>query len=161
MIKVYYAGKINKNDWRHILYKNLRGANSPIINDNLIYNGPFFISCDHGCYHGENSHGVGTNKDVCEIEMNKSKTEAFINCINYINDSDIVFAYINSMDCYGTIAEIGYAYSERKEIYIAVDSKLKNKINDLWFVLQMANKMTVNNDIVEAHNEFKKWLGGK
>ena len=23
--------------------------------------GPFFLSCDHSCYHGQNSHGVGLN----------------------------------------------------------------------------------------------------
>jgi hypothetical protein len=30
------------------------------------YSGPFFVGCDHGCFHGENSHGCGLNNITTE-----------------------------------------------------------------------------------------------
>ena len=74
---VYLAGKIRRNEWRDIIYQT-RGAvwdsdkftydgfaNFFVqVNDGLTITGPFFISCDHGCYHGERSHGVGAVDDI-------------------------------------------------------------------------------------------------
>jgi hypothetical protein len=47
-IKIYMAGKIEKNCWRHSITNKLRSAEDKpfVISDNLIYNAPFFIGCD-------------------------------------------------------------------------------------------------------------------
>jgi hypothetical protein len=43
---------------------------------------------------------------------------------NMIEDCDILLAWINALDCYGTIFEIGYANAIGKKIFIAYDSSL-------------------------------------
>ena len=55
--KVYAAGKIHKNDWRPVR----RGGEliDTVELEKYVYVGPFFIGCDHGCFHGDNSHGAG------------------------------------------------------------------------------------------------------
>jgi hypothetical protein len=70
---VYLAGKIGRNDWRHELVPELRGTVNgdcldpePVLFDptlridcgDFVYVGPFFVSCDHGCFHGPASHGA-------------------------------------------------------------------------------------------------------
>lgn len=84
-MKIYLAGKINKNCWRHSIVAGLGNASSPLpafvegvsefghgtqldlpewpVLKNAIfghhdYVGPYFRSCDHGCFHGDGRHGV-------------------------------------------------------------------------------------------------------
>jgi hypothetical protein len=77
--RLYFAGKIGQNDWRHKLVPRLDraiisggNANEDLYNPNFvlpcppqhrqakfIYGGPFFVGCDHGGFHGPKSHGVG------------------------------------------------------------------------------------------------------
>ncbi len=78
---VYLAGKIARNDWRHRIvedgnksvHSKLRNhsfeENGPYLNftfsDKLFrYVGPFFVACDHSCYHGRTTHGVGNGERV-------------------------------------------------------------------------------------------------
>jgi hypothetical protein len=80
---IYLAGKIRKNDWRESIIPDIKYwieghdirsiesiANWPIlegvIKEKYNYTGPFFVSCDHGCYHGPNSHGYGAMDAGCE-----------------------------------------------------------------------------------------------
>lgn len=75
-MRIYLAGKIAMNDWRHRVVPQLRGAvdeaetwnmtrptTFPILTRAIFgehdYVGPFFLSCDHGCAHGASTHGVG------------------------------------------------------------------------------------------------------
>ena len=168
MKKVYYAGKIGKNDWRHDIFENLRSVRLEEVEShtkyltisNVTYNGPYFISCDHGCYHGENTHGVGVGSgyNLCS-DGRRNEAMAYNDCLSYIKSSDIVFVYIDSMDCYGTISEIGYAKAIGKPIYIVLDNKKlsKDEIRDLWFVLQMGNTVVKTNDLCKEHDKFIEW----
>jgi hypothetical protein len=83
-LKVYLAGRISKCDWRHKLVlhlgNNIDGGvegwrevkELPMIDGNT-YVGPFFVGCDHGCYHGANRHGasggVCYSSDVTKREI--------------------------------------------------------------------------------------------
>lgn len=85
-MKVYLAGKISRDDWRKSLdgVRPFSISANDVVDDVNLKNkhvhefetyfgelpvvsrhpyievtGPFFLSCDHGCYHGDNSHGVG------------------------------------------------------------------------------------------------------
>lgn len=76
-LQIYLAGKIYPNDWRHSIVTDLRNALEqpgdawtlyketewPVGNRAIFgcydYVGPYFIGCDHGGFHGENSHGYG------------------------------------------------------------------------------------------------------
>ncbi len=165
-MKIYLAGKVGKNDWRHTIVAGLRNAYSlvydysdhagclcfPIL-DNAIfgehhYAGPYFISCDHGCLHGAEQHGLGvTEGAACASLIVPSdshgntdpawKWQVRAACLNAIDRSDIVFAYIDSSDCHGTIAEIGYAYAKQKTIWIAFASNAL--VDELWFVASLAD----------------------
>ena len=145
---VYLAGKIHKNGWRDKIldYSVTICGEKDIIatkaSEYLFSCGPFFISCDHGCYHGENSHGVGAYKigeefpDRCQ---GKGTPQALVPtvCMNQINKSDFVFAYIDSASCYGTLCEIGYAIGKGKPVAVMfATDKLKN---DMWFIAEIAN----------------------
>jgi hypothetical protein len=55
-----------------------------------------------------------------------------------IRSSDMLFAFIDSYDCYGTLIEIGFAYGQGKRVYLAYDSPLRYRFNDFWFVTRCA-----------------------
>ena len=114
----------------------------------LDYTGPYFMSCDHGCFHGKNSHGVGAfdggeikdsvKHDGLEkvLEDRKKRQEHTVMlCRKAIENSSIFFAWIDDKTCYGTIAEIGYAKALGKTILIGG----KKRFEDLWFVYAMAD----------------------
>lgn len=78
-MKIYLAGKVGANDWRHGVVSGLRDAfpqsggwpytddpapgRFPVLERAILgehdYVGPFFVSCDHGGFHYDRSHGVG------------------------------------------------------------------------------------------------------
>lgn len=142
--KIYFAGKIGVSDWRHSLVvseKIQKGSHSLLRNhdywgiwdkskmyeylpfsDNLIYSGPFFISDDHGCCHGESKHGAGID---CGENVHITKKDIFNGCIEQISHSDYIFCWIDSLDCYGTIFELGMAHNMRKKIFIGIDKRLE------------------------------------
>lgn len=153
---IYLAGKISPtNDWRgKIMTDNFRVcsfggydvidyggkkflADEAIIDipetDNLKTCGPFFLSCDHSCFHGVSSHGLGANQEPCiqENEIRFSEQDVKDICLSQINRSDLVLAYIDSPDCYGTLYEISYAESKDIPVIIVFETpKLKQ---DMWF----------------------------
>ena len=74
-IRIYLAGKITKNGWRKEIVPQLRSAwGAPCLDAadwrdidplefylggvHFHYVGPYFVGCDHGCFHGPNSHGI-------------------------------------------------------------------------------------------------------
>lgn len=150
---VYLAGKIEFEDWRgaFIDYRSASLWESDVdpvdwfisrrvvINESATMTGPFFISCDHGCYHGEGTHGV-----QCEwncIGANRMLTRIDVEYISrkQIDAADVVLAYINDRTCYGTLAEIGYARARNKYIIVVYDSG--ELLDEMWFVGEMANRV--------------------
>ena len=146
-IVVYLAGKIRKNGWRNTIVPGLRNhwceaqdvteANQyeKTIFDHVYTSGPFFISCDHGCYHGDNIHGVGANGRGCGESVPGNIVPAI--CMNQIERCNFVFAYINSRTCYGTLCEIGYAFAKRRPVAVMFSDPSLRK--DMWFVAEIAN----------------------
>lgn len=145
---VYLAGKIAKNDWRHEVVDGLKRAayaieqhnpqfyDWPVLEHAIFghhhYSGPHFMGCDHGCYHGPGTHGAGGDGQTCgrmggDIEDRRWDIRHW--CLDAIERSDVVFAWIDAPDCYGTIAEIGYAYGRGKDVFIA----WPEPIDDMWF----------------------------
>jgi hypothetical protein len=144
-VKIYLAGKITKNGWRESLVKELRDsfdweddmtqiARWPVLFNGIApdvhYTGPYFIRCDHGCYHGDNQHGVGLKNGGCSENYNLRQRHIIRLCKRAILDSDFVFAWIDSPDCYGTIAEIGIAHAAGVRIHIAGPARF----DELWFL---------------------------
>lgn len=72
-----------------------------------------------------------------------TRSGAVNRCLNQIDFCDAVHAYINSLDCYGTLVELGYAAAKGKPIYLVIDSSLQQfsaaacfgeEKDELWFV---------------------------
>jgi hypothetical protein len=152
-MKIYLAGKIAKGDWRHDVVAGLRHANSyfdagtdewPILENAILrrhdYTGPFFVGCDHGCYHGKDTHGY--KGGCCGPECDDVKVSRL--CRKALDVSDVVFAWIDAPDAYGTIFEIGYAIAKGTNVYLGISSALKNR-SDLWFI---AESLLYNSDIL-------------
>src|SRR5690606_15415911 len=153
-MKVYLAGKVSNNDWRHgIVGWELRNADGngnwrdfriPFGNG-LIYTGPFFVACDHGCSHVRGEHGVVpemcqpayqrdhcapnydeegrrpwdiTVSDGAPENYNPQRKRLHLNCTQAIDDSDLVFAWLDDPSAFGSIWELGYAAG--RDIHTAV-----------------------------------------
>lgn len=142
-LAVYLAGKISKHGWRDKIVSHFpedEYAETKV--NGVISCGPFFIACDHGCYHGDNSHGVGayeTGEEFPERCEGKGTPQALVPtvCTNQIDKSNFVFAYIDSDSCYGTLCEIGYAIG--KNIPVAVMFSKKTLKRDMWFIAEIVN----------------------
>lgn len=83
LIRVYFAGKVRKNCWRHELVPNLGGVHHGCCGEDHVEGdglwravetnikrcctvGPFFVADDHGCYHGDGQHGWLGRWDLSE-----------------------------------------------------------------------------------------------
>ena len=128
--QVYIAGKISHADFREELIPGLwqhQWGNPYLETDSFIYLGPYTVNCAHGCFSGAASHGcIGedgartvTAKDVIETNM-----EA-------IRKADIVIAYINATDCFGTMFEIGWALRAGKRVVMCMSPTVP--ANEFWF----------------------------
>jgi hypothetical protein len=151
---VYLAGKIGFHDWRERFYYVAFWEHFPVnelserfvhVSDELTVTGPFFISCDHGCYHGKNKHGVGAVDSLhSEHEWggcmgNYYTRQDVLNiCKRQIDRAEIVFAYIDEGDCYGTLAEIGYAHAKGKDIVIVFSNEKLRR--EMWFADKMQQR---------------------
>ena len=183
-MKVYLAGKISTGDWRSCLdgYRAFSMDAADIVDDENEENentqlfesffgelpviskhpyievtGPFFLSCDHSCYHGNNSHGVGaiSSKDPEAFHNGEwsgcagttfSRNEVAEICTRQICKADMVFAYINSDDCYGTLCEIGYGAGIGKPIAVMFDNS--KRAESMWFVRELAcDVFTLDNEV--------------
>jgi hypothetical protein len=151
---VYLAGKIGKNDWRHELVEELRsyGSNElyedptkewPIlpnaIEGGFSYSGPFFIACDHGCSHGENTHGYDEGclgpafyDEIKRRDNTQRKVHIAEQCRKALERSDYVFAWIDDLTAYGTLFELGYAKALGKKIFLAIPEHFHDE-RELWF----------------------------
>ena len=150
----YLAGKIEFHDWRERFYSVDFNEDAPVaewanhsepVNRSLTVTGPFFIRCDHGCYHGPDRHGVGAVEQIHHSDEwggcmgNFFTREDVLNiCMSQIDRAEIVFAYIDHDDCYGTLTEIGYAYAKGKDIVIIFSNDKLRK--EMWFADKMQQR---------------------
>ena len=157
--KIYLAGKITNDWWRGNILDNepsefdrTRGisltypdfhtfCDSEEEFDKFIITGPHSISCDHGCFH-RSKHASSNHFEEGWEDGGFYKEDVLLACLHQIDKSDIVFAYINHDDLYGTIAEIGYARAKGKPIYIMfANNELYNKH---WFINEMCTSSCVS-----------------
>lgn len=148
--RIYFAGKMSQNDWRHQLVPDLRGAVSQGYNDEDLFNpsltihcqgfdygGPFFVACDHGCYHGPTRHGVtgGCTNDV------DVRDRVFAVNLARVFRANSIFAYIENADAFGTALEIGFAHAHDKPVYLGfANAELQT---ELWMSAHAATAVHV------------------
>lgn len=170
--RVYLAGQITNNRWRNALYKNgvgdgWRNPGETLSADatqrefiyseydagDFIVTGPHSLGCDHSCFHSKKHAALGDHTDTC-LDLTEVDHTCYIAhaCMDQIRRSDIVFCYIESKECYGTLAEIGYACALGGKL-VFVLFKYESLHDELWFIDDMVN-MSVGYTRVLYENEF-------
>lgn len=156
--------------------------------DGFQYAGPYFLADDHGCFHGPHSHGFGAlhwpdcssgdvSDDVARASETKygnggdwAKTREITrrSCMGWLDSADVVFAWIESYDAYGTLVELGYAAARGKPIFLAFDlmydgprgpDSPSSTWNDWWFAEHTATVSDVIVSPEEAWSTFLRWWG--
>ncbi|OLZ46552.1 hypothetical protein BS329_30470 [Amycolatopsis coloradensis] len=153
-IEIYAVGKIEHKGWRNQLlpvfddydYSNDQtGVQWPWpanpIRDlpGAMYVGPHFLGDDHGCFHGENTHGVAAGDAACGgAYRGLTRPDVVKRCLMAIEQATHVFAWIDKGDAYGSLVELGYARALGKHIYLYLAEDLPEE-NDLWFATQVSS----------------------
>lgn len=173
-MKVYLAGKIAGTRWRDGIV-NLDMVSLPFPNakrDSLAidptayistvvgptvngvvdgghdYVGPYAIDVFGG--HG-NPRNEGTHaSDPWEFPERAGQVHA--KCLMSIMSADVIFAFLNRTDAYGTIAEIAYAAARGKEhIWLTLTPEFEREYGrDFWFVRKMSTDEIVEEDPLTA-----------
>jgi hypothetical protein len=88
-----------------------------------------------GYFHG--SEGYGNHG----YDMSDARGRRLIvsECEAAISRADLVFAYLNSPDCFGTLAEIGMAKAQGKFVYVAIEHTAEWEGTDYWFIEELAD----------------------
>jgi nucleoside 2-deoxyribosyltransferase len=83
------------------------------------------------------------------------------NCICALNQADLIFCYVDSLDCYGTLFELGRAVERDIPIVIALAPGLASpEKNQFWFMCEFAT--AVYFDVSEAKlGELFDWIIGR
>lgn len=149
--RIYLAGKIAKNDFRHKLVPELRGTEwpgSPIECKDFIYCGPFFANCDHGCSHGPTRHGVVSDwpcQGQSGMTDGQIRDQVIVTNNNALEIADVVFAYITCLTAYGTLVELGAAYATNKQVVLILGQNLHDDHKrELWYAIRQADAVYQN-----------------
>lgn len=163
---IYFAGKVSKGGgYRGKLLGNTLAMSLgleryKINGGEVIYCGPSAIACDHGCYHFNSPHGAlwtgdancsngwmeddPLDDDSTPHDLSENPEMVVRRCFRQIEMSDGVHCYIDTISCYGTLVELGYARSLAKPIRIFVSRTIpKRQKRELWFVLNMPGDVRV------------------
>lgn len=87
-------------------------------------------------------HGVPESDEACAQVVRR--------CQQAIRAADIVFAYINSADAYGTLVEIGYAVALGRFVGVLVQPDCGFDYSDFWFAEYAAQWRGSGTDVVGA-----------
>jgi 5-methylcytosine-specific restriction endonuclease McrA len=147
----------------HGSWKEVKPIEFSVGRHSLAYTGPFFIEGDHSCFHGAGTHGAGVTRHDALGEGLPIGREVFARSLSGIDQADVVFSYIDSGDCHGTLFELGYARHSGKRICLAFANEALAR--DMWFPAQCSFGPV---DIGEVFHEerppknakqvFEEWL---
>ena len=140
----YAIGKITKNGWRNDFgvlmpcdWEEYANASPRPVHFGFEYSGPFFIACDHGCAHLNQSHATAD----CSSGFEFRAAQVFAQSKRQIQQAGFVFVWAgigeDALDtAYGSLIEIGIANALHKPILLAhhPDSDLR----PFWFSVEAA-----------------------
>lgn len=159
--KVYLAGKITYDWWRNAILADGRAdeTRTPGVNTSeddadgyfnmeheegrFVMVGPHSVGCDHMCYH---EHGGHASAGDClgSGDAFITRNDVWKACSRQIIKSDIVFAYIEGLDAFGTFSEIGFARGcGLKDKFVSVLFDTAELSEKLWFIGEMADIVSV------------------
>jgi hypothetical protein len=145
--QLYLAGKIDKDDWRHRLVPGLRrheGCIEPIETQDFVYVGPFFKSCDHGCFHADSAHGLlGQFQKLRRLPQLHVRNT----CFEGVSNCDIFILYMNHREAYGSLVELGWAQALGKKTVVMFAPGIAYLYNnDFWFGAITADRVVFDVD---------------
>lgn len=146
-LRIYLAGPIQKDCWRHALVPDLRTYGSdpdevaapnlpwPTLSRAVLgqfdYVGPYFISDDHGCGHQPGQHGMA-NTACIGLAPEIDRTWVVSRCLQAVGQADVLFAWLERPDCHGSCVEIGAALAIGVGVAVAYPY-LGNPAVEAWF----------------------------
>ena len=176
--RVYLAGKVGQCNYRsHLGIKGRAMSQANVLHYHnrhpFVYSGPLIPSCDHGCWHyffeGMPGYDCGFLTDGEEhIAIEDNSYAAIVgSTISQIQSSDLLFAWFDSYDAYGTIAEIGIAVGNNIPVYIGFQETVFPKEEgeppmdwdtakehlvgrELWYVAELAHQTCISSDPASA-----------
>ena len=155
----------------------------------ILYGGPFAIANDHGTYHGNGTHGCivrgigqpdsGSVEDASCFESGEyhlggcvehgttwgfSKKGVIRRCIEQIRSCDAIHCYLNTVSCYGSLVELGYAAALAKPAYIYYAEKAQNWDKHFWFAMNLPNvqycgpgiETSIHSDLLTKERPYKE-----
>lgn len=170
-LRLYLAGKIERNCWRHGIVRGLGDRSVGLKEWSVYWNsilechhyvGPFFESAfGHGSSHGDDTHGqrgissLGCDKFSYGSSELVDREKVHQHCLKAIQKANCLFAWIDQPDCYGTVTEIGYAKAIGKMVWVAGPRRFR----DLWFVYETAEVAIQRPNAIQAlSNIIDNWM---
>ena len=147
---------------------------------NFVYTGPYTLSDDHGGSHapfsgvlsgddliiggyGSRSHGSAPDITLCpnNHERDTNALYTFQRAMAGIGACDVFFVWLDDMEAYGSLVEIGYAKALGKHIVLAAPTSAQisatdsgNSRGELWFAHQAADQVVHG---ASANECFHNW----
>ncbi len=151
-VRVYLAGPIGKNCWRHQLVPELREAFAEderarararfaVVTElstctaGFACVGPWFVSCDHGCAHGPGTHGTEGGGCLADGLGGQAHSDVYRTNIYRLRHADAVFAYFDRAEAYGSLFELGVAMERRVPIFMGFPPNAPWR-EGMWFSAQ-------------------------
>ena len=154
-MKIYLAGKIEQNCWRHQYVDGLEHAGySPDSIPDAIrgvhsYSGPFFENPGHGMSHGERTHGVVQKEYAKHWQEEVDRVRVAVRCLFEIDRADVVIAKL-APDAHGTLVEVGYAIAKGKRVLVIDESN-----NECWFAVANAEPVDSVDDALDICDKLQ------
>ncbi len=162
----YLAGKFEKPDWRSRLIEDWPGtfgSMNPEGNTDdwaskqsflnvkrenggrefqIQYTGPFCVRVNDESNEGRPHNYPTTTKKTNDGREYLSVDHSVVknNCLSAISRADLIFAWIDSWDCFGTLTEIGYASAFQDKIVVVASPEFDR---ELWFACALADRFIV------------------
>lgn len=174
---VYLAGKFD-SDWRSSIAPGFGSMDFDDAQYGKIlwidgfhnYAGPFKASLSAHGWTAPSTHGLSGRPDEngdFSVEYPLDEGKVFGRCIVGIRQCTVLFAWIDALDCYGTLAEIGMALALGKRIYLGIRKDLHVPVvgliergdhcpfyrSDLWFIERMANQVVRADSALSAYRQ--------
>lgn len=173
--EVYLAGRITGDTWRDEILAPARSKAGYRVEDEddrwsrpgavtvpgdtrrLNYRGPFWLRTEHDCRDNTGAHAFG-NFDEIRHSMGRvysNATTVRAKCLDGVEASHLVFAWVESRESYGTFAEIVHAHSVRRlrsraTPLIVVATPHRELSDHVWFIFGMADHFIVASTPSEA-----------
>ena len=156
-MRVYLAGKIGFCDWRWLIVRGLKEHLETL--DPATMGWPILEASIHGIHSFSGPFFAKIDKSDTALNTRPAKIHRL--CLEAIDSSDLVFAWVDDPTCYATIYEMGYAAAKGK--YTAVAYPPGFDKSELWFMSACSDEIieTSSPEIALIATTMKALRSGK